>query len=112
MTDTRGKRGRRHRRSPLTRERLERIVRRVMASLPEGVSVPPPDVVDGPDDLPPELRRKLVARYPFGGVAIIPLAEFTFVWRDALDRAFGGDEDAVEEAVRALLVDRIAPGFR
>ena len=91
---------------------LERIVGRVMATLPQDMPMPTPTVIAGVGSIPPRQRRVLVGRFRYAGVVVAPQAEWVYVYLDPLVMDFGSDVSAIEEAVRRTLVEDVGPGFK
>jgi hypothetical protein len=95
----------------MTKPDLQLIVDRVMTTLPAGISVPHPTVIDGARDIPPVQRRAGVQEFRYGAVICLPMLDLVYIYRERITRDFGDDLEATTEAIRRALIETVAAGF-
>ena len=96
----------------MTDGELQAIVDKVMASLPAGVTVPHPQVIEGPRNIPAVQRKAGVQSFRHGAVVCLPMLDLVYIFRASLEREFGADRARMEQTIRRALVDVVAAGFR
>jgi hypothetical protein len=73
--------------------------------------MPRPEVVSHARELTAAQRRVLVGDFKYACVVVAPLCEWVFVFADPIDADFGTDESSIEDALRAIFREKVAPGF-